>query len=113
RLGPGEAEAALVGPETPRPLVLAQGPEARRHALLGEPRDLRGPRPAYLVDALRTDELHRARAVLADVREQAEGVRRRDLELAAPALEHAVVVRQQAPEERVDRLVAVLGLPER
>ena len=104
----GEAELALVARSACLARVDSDGGEASFDLLGGEPLHA-----AWLVVqgavALRRDELKPTRAVFSDVREQAERVARRDVELTTPTFEYELVVGEQAPEEGVDRVGGVGG----
>lgn len=59
------------------------------------------------VDVVWGEKLHSASHIAADVREQAEDVAARDLEVASPSRDHPLVVREQAPQEVADRCVSM------
>src|SRR6185369_16165981 len=66
-------------------------------------------RGEQLREALWPRELNGPGAVLADVRDECERVACGDLEAAGPSIEHELVVGQEPPQKRLDRLVAVFG----
>ena len=93
----GEAELAGVARFAPRGVVLSQGTKALRDVARRQPFDFRRLFSQDGVETVGPHELHRARAILTDARDKAEGVAGRDLKFLAPLIEDLFVVRQQSP----------------
>src|SRR6266536_4507442 len=93
----GQAELTGAG-EMPGGRVTPEDSQALRDAFLGQRGH--GARPGeQRLDAVVGDELDGTGAVLTDVGQQRERVAGGDLEIAAPALQHPVVVRKQSLAE--------------
>jgi hypothetical protein len=93
----GEAELAGVARIAPRGMVLSQGTKALRDVAWRQPFDFRRLFSHDGVETVGPHELHRARAILTDARDKAEGVAGRDLKFLALLIEDLFVVRQQSP----------------
>src|SRR5580658_3251170 len=93
----GEAELPAVARIAPRGVILSQGPKAPRDVARCQPVDFRRLFSQDGIETVGPHELDRARAILTDARDKAEGVAGRDLKFLAPLIEDLFVVRQQSP----------------
>src|ERR1700722_5303909 len=93
----GEAELTGVARIAPRGVVFSQGTKALRDGARCQPFDFRRLYSEDGVETVGPHELHRARAILTDARDKAEGVAGGDLKFLAPLIEDLFVVRQQSP----------------
>src|SRR5205085_10663991 len=102
RLRAGEAELPRVRIAAPSRGVATKSAKAVRNVALIEPFDRASCLSDDLRDPLGLREPYRARAVLSNVRDPRELVPCRHLKPTCPSLEDDLVVRQQAPEVRID-----------
>src|SRR3984957_14714109 len=97
----GEAELAGVARIAPRGVVLSQGTKALRDVARRQPFDFRRLFSQDGVETVGPHELHGARAILTDARDEAEGVAGRDRKFLAPLIEALFLFRPQTPQKRV------------
>src|SRR6202041_2768909 len=97
----GEAELARIARIAPRGVILSQGTKALRDVARRQPFDFWRLFSQDHIETVGPHELHRARAILTDARDKAEGIAGRDLKFLAPSIEDLFVVRQQSPQKRV------------
>jgi len=109
RLSTGEAELATISGASSGSVAVHEVPETFGDVFFRQPFHFVGSTLHHFVVAIRSNELHRAGAVLTHVREQGEGIAGRDVELSRPSSQDVGVFREKPLQEGAHDGVAMLA----